>query len=76
MSKIWLLVRITLLFALAAVIICSLIWLVQGVPHPDPAAPPHTPDDLFLYYATDPWELAASELVSSVQLQTSSRIGL
>ena len=40
MSKTWLLVRITLLFALAAVIICCLIWLVQRDPHPDPAALP------------------------------------
>jgi hypothetical protein len=40
MLKTWLLVKITLVFALAAVIICCLIWLVQRDPHPDPAALP------------------------------------
>lgn len=40
MLKTWLLVKLTLLFALAAVVIVGLIWLVQRVPHPSPAALP------------------------------------
>ena len=40
MPSIWLLVKLTLLYALAAVVIVRLIWLVQRVPHPSPAVLP------------------------------------
>ncbi len=40
MPKTWLLVKLTLLYVLAAAVIASLIWLVQRVPHPSPAALP------------------------------------
>jgi len=37
MSKIWLLVKLTLLYALAVGVIASLIWLVQSAPQSSPA---------------------------------------
>lgn len=40
MLKIWLLVKLTLLYVFAAAVIASLIWLVQRVSHPSPAALP------------------------------------
>ena len=40
MSKTWLLVKLSLLYTLSAVVIAGLIWLVQRVPHPSPAALP------------------------------------
>jgi hypothetical protein len=40
MSRTWLLFKLTLLYALAAVVIAGLIWLVQRVPNPSPTALP------------------------------------
>jgi hypothetical protein len=37
MSKIWLLIRLSVLFVISAMLICGLIWLVQQNPHQSPA---------------------------------------
>lgn len=40
MFKTWLLVKLTLLYTLSTMVIAGLIWFVQRVPHPSPAALP------------------------------------
>lgn len=60
MFKTWLLVKLTLLYALSAMVIAGLIWLVQRVPHPSPR---RALKDLSLRNAPDLRQRAALELV-------------
>ncbi len=58
MTKTWLLVKITFLFAAATTLIRGLIWLVEHNPHHDPAALP------MIYLFLIPWILANILLLS------------